>query len=290
MSRKSLIKRLTACITAAVFVLGTCFYPVSSFALTEDLVQEGATAAEPTDKGTGYHDIQEVRERIAVEEEDRDEYMDQKKRKLRGELPAVYDPRKYSWFKNRVDVLDQGDTETCWAHAAATVAQISYLYELNNQGKTIDQDYDLSALGFGYNFYNRQAYPDYGYTANDRNISSSAWKQNGGNNYMSAQAMANWMGMHSRASGDTPYTYNDVLKLENAEYISDIYYSVDDLYNLNVDLTKEAISEHGAVMASIYYDDAYLNEDESAYYCDYSYGNDYWDAWGMTNHAVSIVG
>jgi len=259
----------------------------------EEGTEEVPAKAEPNlpNKGTGLHDIKEIKERLSIESK-KTPAEEKKSEKKSSKLASKYDPRNEAWFKNNVDVLDQGETETCWAQAAATVAQTCYLHELKENGQSITQQYDLSAMGFAYNFYKRQAYPKYGYTGKDKNNPGKRYNYltNGGNGYLSAQAMAGWMGMHARSSGDYPSTYNDILKLENAVFVPDTYYSYDDIYNLNIDATKEAIDKYGAVMAALYYDDAYIADDDMSYYCDYDQNYDWYYSWGDINHIVSIVG
>jgi hypothetical protein len=42
-------------------------------------------------------------------------------------IPAKVDSREESWFKDAIEVRDQGDTQLCWAFAATTAAKITYI-------------------------------------------------------------------------------------------------------------------------------------------------------------------
>lgn len=294
---KALIKRLAAAATAVVFVLGTCLYPVGSFAMTEEETQgtdisgfteeetlEAETEGYVPERSTGYQPIDEITERISVAQGDMPGYLKKKMKKLGASLPSKYDPRNMSFYRGHVDVLDQGSTEMCWAYSMSTTAQMSYLKELYDSGKTITKDYDMSPIDFAYNFYNRKVYKPfslYGYTTKDKNVSRKNWKYNGGNGILSSQAMANWMGPY-RTNNESEWLklYDDELNLENAIIIPNLE---DGDFILNNEIVKEAITKYGAVSTVLCWDEYFLADDGKSFY---SYNVSPKD----TNHEVTVIG
>lgn len=276
--KNTITRRLTVLLTAAVFVLGTCLCPSAGFAATEQNGDQNISS-------TGYVDIPEIKERLSVKEGEEPAYLKKKIKKLDASLPEVYDPREMSFYKGRVQVMDQGVTDTCWAYSTSSTAQIAYLRELDRTGQTIDDDYALSPLHFAKYFYNRTPYP-YGFTKKDKNVPGADAFANGGNNYLSAQALAGWMGVYA---ANAPGVYDDRLTLQNATFLTDIEYYVGStsIYNLDEELVKEAIQKNGAVTAGIFWDSYYLSSDTKSYFCDY-----YYDRYsvGSTNHAITIIG
>ncbi|MDO4868809.1 MAG: lectin like domain-containing protein [Bacillota bacterium] len=155
----------------------------------------------------------------------------------------------------------------------------------SDSGKTITKDYDMSPLDFAHNFYNRKVYKPfslYGNTAKDKNVGKRNWALNGGNGFISSQAMANWMGPYrSNNEDDWLKLYDDELTLENAIFIPNE--EDNDDYVLNVNLVKEAIQKYGAVTTVICWDYYFLAQDEKSYY---SYDVSPMD----TNHEVTVIG
>lgn len=175
-------------------------------------------------------------------------------------------------YVSKVAVRDQSSSELCWAFTAATVAEIAYYHENQNAANI-----DLSPKRFGYFFYNRVNDP-LGNTAYDKNNALNYnYVERGGNNIFSMQALANWGGMAAETeafnvtanSYNVATAYNNSIVLESAEVLD------------SRDEVKQAIVDHGAVMASLYYDPRYLsNTTADAYLCNQT-GN---------NHAVTIIG
>ncbi|MGX8774467.1 MAG: hypothetical protein ACSW8G_05360, partial [Bacillota bacterium] len=310
LDRSNITKRLIALLTIAVFVFVMAFYPVNIVSAAdtdeagsvesteavqnqdmevdkEDAAAEAVDDSEDVDEneGTdgnedvsnaheddwGYLDIPEIREMLTVKESEEPAYLKKEERRLEKTLEDVYDPREMPYYKDRVAMLDQGLTHTCWAHAIATTAQISYLKELYSKSSLGDKNYQLAALDFAYNFYNRVPYEKYGYTAEDKNIpiGDTDWWDIGGNNVMSSLALFGWMGLHSieNAGYEDSNAYNNILVLQNSRFYDDIKKHARvgekdyDFSVLNQTLVKQAIKDYGAVSVSMNMRNAYSNDE-----------------------------
>jgi len=339
-NRSDIKRRLIALLTIAVFVFVMGFYPINIVSAAdtdesesiesteavndveageEEAAEEAVDETEEADSSDeddwGYIDMPEVREKLAIKKSEEPAYLKKKESELEKSLEDVYDPREMPYYKDRVAMLDQRPTGTCWAHSITTAAQISYLKELYANSSLGDENYQLAPLDFAYNFYNRVPYDKYGYTEEDKNIplDGNDWTNNGGNNYMSALALFGWMGMHAmeNASYEDSNAYNNILVLQNAKWISDVikeHVQVgDDFYNfyvLNQPLIKQTIKEYGAVATGINMKDYYYyfsDEEETetwrdkrfnSYNCDYSveYADGNIDKIGSINHDVVLIG
>ena len=203
-------------------------------------------------------------------------YSSDKGLKKAGNLPSQYDAREES-YGGRIRIKDQHPFGLCWAFAASSCMERSYMHQQMLAGKSAAYK-ELSPLHFGYFFWNRARDPLNG-TAGDRNFLNSelGWQNFGGNIYYSAQALANWGGMASAETVpfdpalttiDKKYAYDDELILDDAVFLT------------NAEEMKEAIRSNGAIVVSIFIDDPYLS-DTGAYYCPDPTGS---------NHEITVVG
>lgn len=198
----------------------------------------------------------------------------------RQALPLQYDIREESYAKY-IKVKNQRSTGLCWAFTASSVSEVSFLKQQEIYGNNPIYS-ELSPAHFGYFLFNRMNDP-LGNTAKDKNVikvSGEDYRNFGGNNYMSFQALANWGGfaLESKApfnnglnrSYDGALAYDDAVHIMDAEFLTD------------ATQIKQAILDNGAVGVEMYYGSENLNYDTSAYY----------DATGSNsgNHAVTIVG
>lgn len=198
---------------------------------------------------------------------------------VRGVTDTKYDSREQAYW-NKVAVGDQSTSGLCWAFTASTVAEIAYYHE--NMDVNVS-NINLSPKRFGYFFYNRVNDP-LSNTGSDKNTllgSGKNYVNRGGNNQFTMLALANWGGLalqldsepfnvDAAQSFSTDTAYNNQLVLENAEILD------------NTAEVKQAIKDHGAVMASMWYEDQYLSSSTAdAYLCNVSKNN---------NHAITIIG
>ena len=200
--------------------------------------------------------------------------------KKSGDLPFHYDAREES-YNDLIKVKDQQSTGLCWAFAATTVAERTFLHT-GKQHASAKSGVELSPAHLGYFLYNRENDP-LGNTAKDKNIileQDEDYTSLGGNGLMTLQGLANWGGfaLESKApfndgmtkSFNKALAYDDEIRITNAEILD----SADDV--------KRSVYENGAVMIAMYYGWEHMDYDTSAYY----------DASGNegNNHMVTVVG
>ncbi len=211
-------------------------------------------------------------------------------------FPARYDSREQSWYQG-VRVVDQGNTNLCWACAASAAARISYAKETAGARNT-----QTSPVQLGYYYYNRTDDP-LGSTAGDVNDRwYDHWYDEGGNVINTLQHMATWSGLtdDSRSPmllnedydyiglGRTGYPMpsslefsENIMTLENAVY----YDALDWEDEGDRNMVKSLLTRYGAVVVSMEYDDRY-----------FAYGDSEGEAYyhpapvGRNNHEVVIVG
>ncbi len=215
---------------------------------------------------------------------------------VQGTLPASYSSSAdVNWtFEVEKDyvtaVKNQNPYGTCWAHTAISVAETSYIMNMQATNPTINTDtVDFNEYHLVHYMYNTPADPlglfggDYNY------INTDDYLNQGGNCELVMYVFANWIG----ASGDTDFSagdvggdnsdafgYEDIAHLENG-YILTMPDMTTDTYQADMDVVKQMIMEYGSVAASYYSGSAGGDEFSGYYYYPYESG---------TNHAVTIVG
>lgn len=204
-------------------------------------------------------------------------------RQTEGWFPSSYS----SVDKGFVTVpKDQGQNGTCWAFAAASMAEASVLANGGTYaGKKADVDeINFSEAQLAYFTY-ADAYDPLGNLNGDGtyfdtdNILSA-----GGNHFFTTLSFASWKGLCEDyympydkfvEKGEFEYDprlgYKSSVRLENAYWVN--------MHDL--DVIKDFIMENGAVITDYFHDDSFFNDETGAYYCSKP---------DTTNHAITIVG
>ena len=178
---------------------------------------------------------------------------------------------------------------TCWAHAATSIAETSYI---KNEGitDTINSDtINFNEYHLVHYTYHSPADPLNLFGGDTtENISEYSDLESGGNVENSLCNYANWIG----ASADTDFSSDDVagnhsdeLAFEDAAHLENGYIlSMPDMsadaYENDMNVIKQMIMDYGSVSVSYY-------AGSSTYYAN---GYQYCDSNLTTNHAVTIVG
>ena len=177
---------------------------------------------------------------------------------------------------------------TCWAHAAVSIAETSYIINKGVSANTVDfNEYHLV-------HYNNHTPEDLlGLYGGDYNaISGATDLDRGGNNSVALVTFANWIG----ASDDTLFTSSDVGAdnpdedaYKDAAHLREAYVlTMPDMtnpeYATDMNIIKQMIVEYGSVAISYYADQQYGYYNNGYQYIDEA-GAD-WE----TNHAVTVVG
>ena len=186
-------------------------------------------------------------------------------------------------------VKNQGSYEICWAFAGASAAETSMI----KNGLADLNQVDYSEKHLAYYFYN---YKDLDDELHNTSGDYTAWKPTasanniykiGGNQYLAAFALADWMGPAGQA--EYPYMVNseDYPEITQSDYFNSkahlqnfyfIGYDTDDLDTSKRNV-KQAILDYGSVVIGYYNNSAYRNG--SAIYCNKK---------TSSNHGVTLVG
>lgn len=181
-------------------------------------------------------------------------------------LPERFDLRE----QNRVSpVRDQENYQTCWAFGALASLESNLI----TQGLA-DPSIDLSELQLVHFGYNRVDDP-LKLLVGDKIINTKSGRNAdlkvGGNNYISSQILASWIGPISESL--IPYDYdeelfnldselafqNDAFHVQNVDFVNPVK---------SMDAMKQLLMEKGAGTITGYYDESYYNEiNHSYYYC-----------------------
>ena len=214
-------------------------------------------------------------------------------------IPSSYDGRDYGYVTAVEDQDAQGETGTCWAQAATTSAEMSYII---NQGYSIDpSSLSWNPYHLTYFAYNNPTDPlnlfggDYT-TIPGKEIDA------GGSGYKAISAFANWIGPSSCGMtvnnvnndtylGNTSYAFSHDAHLRNGYSINfpawnQISYGNYDesQFYVYMENVKEIIMKYGSACLSY----AMLHDEEKGYWKDNAY--QYKDTAYQPFHAVSVIG
>lgn len=227
---------------------------------------------------------------------------------VRGTLPNSYSSSSYvpaytsannMSFEVKKDIVtpikNQNPYGTCWAHAAMSVAESSYI-----------MNYGLTSNSVNFNEYQHVWYAyhpakdELGLFGGDYNTNETGYNDldGGGNNLVSLMMLASWTGASNASesvfdandvlNGNTPadsFAYDDMAHLENGYVLTMPNYDYG-LSQTDMNVVKQAIMDYGSVTVS-YYASPGSSYEKNGYQCItisdflYYYG---------TNHAVTIVG
>ncbi len=181
---------------------------------------------------------------------------------------------------------DQGQNGTCWAFAAASLAETSVLANGGTYaGKKADVDeINFSEAQIAYFTY-ADAYDPLGNLNGDgTHFEADNILSCGGNHFFTTLSLASWKGLCEDyympydkfvEKGDYQYDarlgYKSSVRLENAYWVN----------MRDLDVIKDFIMKNGAVVTDYFHDDSFFNDETGAYYCSEPY---------TTNHAITIVG
>lgn len=192
-----------------------------------------------------------------------------------GTLPSSYDSRDVSAVR---PIRNQNPYGTCWSFSGIACMEGSLI---RKWGKAVD----LSPMHLA--FFTHYSAPDplgndyndsVEYTGSIENL-----MQGGGNVGDAHYGLACWKGTVKEEDAQYVRPAQPLNRTKEVAYLTDFahlqgFYYID---KTDVSAIKSKIMEYGAVSASYYDHDNYLNEDTAAYYCNVATN---------TNHAVAIVG
>ena len=193
-------------------------------------------------------------------------------------IPASYDSRSAGYI---TPVRDQNPYGTCWSFAAIACVEANLI-----KNGYANSALDLSERHVAY-FSNHTVPDKLGNSGDDQSYfvgsDISHVYYAGGNAIQASRCMAAWKGAVLEA--DCPYEGIPQVPNTSPEAVYDNDFShLTGFYRIESsdrNAVKEAIMQYGAVSASYFADDSYMNFNTGAYYC-YDYRN--------TNHVVAIVG
>ena len=193
-------------------------------------------------------------------------------------LPTAYRSDTYGYI---TPAKSQKDTSACWAFSTIACAEAD---AIQNLGFPKDTDFSEWALAY-FLFYGST--DPLGLLAGDYLTLSRNYMMTSCNLFLTAQSLSNWKGIHAEeiaplsrvmnnhGAGLAPdLCYNDVLHLESAQLLP--LKTADGRAAV-----KAAIQAHGAVGASVFYADMFLNTQNAAY-CNLDLVS--------SNHAITLVG
>lgn len=194
-------------------------------------------------------------------------------------LPSSYDSREYGCITS---VKNQGSTGNCWAFGSTSAFETDSIIQGIDDPETADYS-EAHLVWFAKNSATTdETHPTYGEgsTNTDPYTGTSA----GGNWKYTAQTLARWSGLAEDADYPfSPYSASSMGNYDESERYNTgsgvIIKSAEIM--LDSDDAKQWITEHGSVTAAYYHNDAYLNTETYAYYC---------NATITSNHMITIVG
>lgn len=211
-------------------------------------------------------------------------------------LPSSYDSREYGVV---TPIRDQGITGSCWAFGALKSLEASSIQQ--GISPLEDTDYSESHLAwYSYVPTTNQTSPVYGDYIDSGISHPSDIYSIGGSAYISLFTLANWWGAANES--EAPFaanTYNELdnmsasmnQKADDFRFQSDVILREANCYDYSENNAKsrnkikKAIMENGALDVAVYYDNAYIYQDDdvtSLYQTDYEPAD--------ANHCVTIIG
>lgn len=185
-------------------------------------------------------------------------YIDYNYTKEASTLPIKYDLRDYNHVTS---VKNQKEEGNCWAFASIAALE-SYL--LKSEGKT----YDFSENNL------KNVMSSIGSIGTDKVVNA------GGNMYMSVPYFIRWSG--PILEKDDEYLSNNIIEnLKPVKHVQGIKYILNRTEYLDNNEIKNAIMNYGAVVTTIWWEDAFVRDDTNSFY--YPLGK-------SSNHAICIVG
>ena len=192
-------------------------------------------------------------------------------------IPVAYDSRNVDGKCYITPIRDQNPYGTCWAFASVACIEANLV-----KNGYADLSLDLSERHAVY-FSNHTVPDELGNGGNDISYYEGDVYMAGGNAIQVSRCMAAWKGAVEESFcpyGEIPQVPDTSLA---AVYDNDFCH-LTGFYRIEAsdrNAVKEAIMEYGAVSASYYADNQYMNFDTGAYYC---------NGVTTTNHAVAIIG
>ena len=188
-------------------------------------------------------------------------------RGTRGALPAKYDPRGSAWLSS----ARSQPYDNCWSYAALGAMETAYQ---KAKGAAVD----LSEMHL--TWYAYKSVP--GFTMDEDDP-----RAEGGTDNIAVATLARWIG--AVAEADLPERAQPTGTYENYEnrlHLQDAFMMGLELDEATImtfprDTLKTLVHEHGGLSVGFFYDDAYYNEETSAYFYNGREGG---------NHAVLLVG
>ena len=191
-------------------------------------------------------------------------------------LPESYDARNEGYV---TDAKYQGDSGNCWAYSVISVIESERIKKGNDSIENADYSEAHLAWFTGRPRTENTEDPTHG---DGYNLESPFLS--GGNWLMASGTLARWSGIANES--DYPYHSNDLSLMTG--YSEDCRYDTSSgaVINssevmLDIDDVKLWIYNHGSVTAAIYYNDKYLNENNTSYYFN---GN------SSSNHQITVIG
>ena len=192
-------------------------------------------------------------------------------------LPSAFE-NDYTSLSYSTTAKDQGEYGLCWAFAAVACAEAD---AIKNHGADASIDFSEWHLAY-FSFFGDR--PD---TGDSVSLSGSTpYYDIGGYDLIAGMTLANGIGFAKEQIA----TYEDFTSSSTKTLSDDLMYACDyrlkSMYTYDIkkdpDAVKQAIMEYGAVSASYYGSESYINQKTYAQYCN--------DSSLQADHTITIVG